>query len=486
MTQSKILLVDDDVSSLASTRKILELSGYVVVTAHDGQEALAIVRQESDLAVIVSDVRMPKLDGIEFLKALNALGMRIPVVLMTAYGEVPTAVWAMKMGALDFLSKPFKKTTLIEAVGRAVAQNTEKNAEKNGDRGATSIKAKRVGTTEWIGSGNSSQQVKKWVEQLAKSSASVLIVGDSGSGKEKVARLIHETGAQSAGQFVALNCAALPEHLIESELFGFEKGAFTNAVTTKPGLFEVAHRGTLFLDEIGDMPLSVQAKLLRVLQEGDVRRLGATESKKVQVRVISATHRKLDALVVSGQFREDLLYRLKVIEFSVPSLKSRAEDLPELVDHFLTEFSDSTLAGHRRRLQVSDDVLKILEAYSWPGNVRELRNIIERAVVLIPNERMTIELSELPESMVRSSGVEPNHWQRFQELTDGSQMIPIRIGTPLKEIEELMIRKTLEVTHGDKTMTAKLLGINQRTIYRKIEKREESAELDKPPEGPEL
>jgi transcriptional regulator with PAS, ATPase and Fis domain len=296
-----------------------------------------------------------------------------------------------------------------------------------------------------------------------------LITGESGTGKELVARCIHDQSTRAKGRFIAINCAAVPEQLIESELFGFEKGAFTGATTAKEGLFEAAHEGTLFLDEIGDMPIALQAKLLRTLQEGEVRRVGATTSKKINVRVIAATHRDLKENARTGTFRQDLLYRLEVIAIQIPPLRDRMEDVPDLAYHFLKQAS----ARHGKTVEgIEDEAMEALLSHSWPGNVRELGNVIERGVVFahgalllardLPPHLLDlaarVEKTAAPESTIAS--------------TQAQGAITVPLGTPLKDVEDLLIRKTLEATSGDKNMTAKLLGINSRTIYRKLEKKE--------------
>ncbi|MCM2323585.1 MAG: sigma-54 dependent transcriptional regulator, partial [Oligoflexia bacterium] len=308
----------------------------------------------------------------------------------------------------------------------------------------------------------SMRELRAMIAQVAPTSATVLITGESGTGKELVARLIHEESQRGSGRFVALNCAAVPEQLIESELFGSEKGAFTGAHVAREGLFEAAHRGTLLLDEIGEMPLTVQPKLLRALQEGEVRRVGANVSRKFDARLIAATNRDLKECARAGTFRQDLLYRLEVIHLHVAPLRERMEDLPDLAYHFLKENS----ACHGKPVTgISDEAMEALLAHSWPGNVRELANVIERGVVFA--EEAHLRLEDLPAHLHGSAETAGAPLK----LQDGSISVPL--GTPLKEVEELLIRKTLEATDGDKNMTAKILGINSRTIYRKLDKRSE-------------
>jgi two-component system response regulator HydG len=475
---SKILLVDDDPQALDSTRKILEYSGYQVTTASDGEDALEKARPTPGrntpaFDLVVTDVRMPKLGGLEFLRALSLCGESMPVILMTAFGRVEDAVWAMKLGAVDFLTKPFKRQTLLSSIETALKRVRARNAEgvalgSGGQSGSPS------GSTDLlIGHSTSMQGLKDLIRRVSPTHANVLLTGESGTGKELVARCLHQQSPRAKFQMIALNCAAVPEQLIESELFGFEKGAFSGATGAKEGLFEAAHGGTLLLDEIGDMPFPLQAKLLRTLQEGEVRRLGSTASKKIDVRVVAATHKDLKQCVQEGTFRQDLLYRLEVVGIHVPPLRERIEDLPDLAYHFLKVAS----RRHEKEvLGISEDTIEILLTHSWPGNVRELSNVIERAIVLMNGKQITPE--ELPPHLAVARETFKSSPQVGARPT-----ISVPLGTSLKDVEELMIRKTLEATSGDKNMTAKLLGINSRTIYRKLDKRpEKEAENETAPE----
>lgn len=450
MSTPRVLLVDDDIQSLESTRRILELEDYEVSTATNGEEALNCIRavqagQIAPFDVILSDVRMPKMSGVDFLKAHQVCGEGTPVVLMTAYGQVEEAVWAMKCGAVDFLTKPCKRQHLLDAVSSALKRRRAPKVQ---------------GESRLVGSSLALQELRKLIEKVAPTIATVLLTGESGTGKELVAREIHRKSTRGAGSFIALNCAAFPEQLIESELFGHEKGAFSGASEPKMGLFEAANGGTLFLDEIGDMPLALQAKLLRALQDREIRRVGATRGRAIDVRVISATHRDLRAEVKAGRFREDLLFRLEVITYRIPSLKERMEDVHDLVHVFLEQAN----IRYQKKVQgIEPAAMEILLAHDWPGNVRELMNTIERAVVFASGgtegigEMLTIR--ELP--------------AHFSKKHAGT--ISVQVGTPLKEVEDLMIRRTLEMTAGDKNMTAKLLGINSRTIYRRLEKKSDAS-----------
>lgn len=458
----KILLVDDDPHALESTRKILELAHFEVVTATDGQAALELIRPSPSRPLIsfdlvITDVRMPRLGGLEFLRAISLCSDAVPVILMTAFGRVQDAVWAMKLGAVDFLTKPFKRQQLLVSVEAAL-----KRSRYSATSGATRSLQAQESKSEakfntLVGNSSELQSVRNMIRQVAPTAATVLIGGESGTGKEVAARAIHELSARASQPFIALNCAAFPENLIESELFGFDKGSFTGATAARAGLFEAAHQGTLLLDEIGDMPMTLQTKLLRVLQEGEVRRVGATQSKKVDVRLIAATHRNLHVLVEQGKFRQDLLYRLEVVQIRMPALRERIADLPDLAYYFLRQFAEK----HAKAIsQVSEEAMGLLLRHSWPGNIRELSNVLERSVIFARSEQ--IEISDLPRHLAQSLGASS------ADLGQSNQSISVPLGTSLKDVEELLIRKTLEATSGDKNMTAKLLGINSRTIYRKL------------------
>lgn len=459
----RILLVDDDLQGLATTKKILEHAGFSAETAEDGQVAIERVRKE-EFDLVISDVRMPRMTGLEFLSALRHSGKTTPVVLMTAYGRVEDAVFAMKLGAVDFLTKPFKRAALLDAVESAT-KRARASATTVGNKAA----GKPQGSARIAGRSLQAERLRAWVDQVGATTATVLIQGESGTGKEQVARALHETSARRGGPFLAINCAALPENLLESELFGYERGAFTGANAAKLGLFEAANGGTLFLDEIGDLALSLQAKLLRVLQESEVRRIGASASKKIDVRMISATHQPLKMLVSESRFRQDLLFRLEVVSIDLPPLRARLEDLPDFASLFVVEAA----ARHGKSVAaVSPEAFEILSRYAWPGNIRELQNAIERAVIFAASP--VLQVKDLPPHVLELAG-------KRLGLAESPHMISVPVGTPLREVEEILIRKTLELTQGDKNLTAKLLGINSRTIYRKLKEDGEEPSSDESP-----
>ncbi len=376
---ARILLVDDDPQGLDTTRRILEAEGWEVISAVDGQAALDLVREAREgrapaWDLVLSDVRMPHMTGTELFRSIQVLGDSTPIILMTAFGKVEDAVWALKAGAVDFLTKPFKRQALLQSVRTALKRREV----------ARAAQPKSAGASVLTGQSLAMREIRSLAERIAPTQVTVLIGGESGSGKERVARYIHDRSARASAPWVAINCAALPESLMESELFGHDKGAFTGATESKTGLFEAASGGTLFLDEVGDMPASVQAKLLRVLQEGEIRRVGSTLTRKVDVRLIAASHRDLRQMAKEGTFREDLLYRLEVVSMKIPSLRDRPEDIPDLVYRFVEEHS----ARHGARVKhVSEAAMEVLLAYAWPGNVRELANVLERAVILSDAEK---------------------------------------------------------------------------------------------------
>jgi len=456
----RLLLVEDDEAGQMSTRRILEREGYTVLVANHGQEALALLR-ESQVSLIVTDIRMPQMDGLELIKAAAWVAPQTPFIVMTAFGSVDQAVWAMKFGAVDFLSKPFKKSALIEAVERALQK---KGAQALVSASSSVNSRQKGGKGFYFGTSPGMLALHEQIRKVAASSSSVLVSGESGTGKEGVSRLLHDWSPRAERPWVAVNCAALPSHLVESELFGHEKGAFTGAVSARAGLFEVAHTGTLLLDEVGELPLDAQAKLLRVLQESEVRRIGSAHSRKVDVRVVASTHRDLRKQVEQGAFREDLFFRLEVIRLEVPPLRARLQDLPEL---------GSLLLSHMGQAQkkLSRAALDALMGYDWPGNIREFSNVLERAAVLSDGDEIHCE--DLPEAIQgcakEISQVESKSREvRARERVASDRVIEVKLGTPLKEIEDLLIQRTLELTDGDKAMTARLLGINSRTIYRKL------------------
>jgi two-component system response regulator HydG len=444
-----ICVVDDDASNLASLETIFKREGMRVFSASGGKRALEICRKHR-VQVVVTDLMMPGTSGLELLKALKTVSPETEVVLMTAYGTVETAVSAMKEGAFDFVEKPLKRAAIVKSV-RLAASHQKLVAENR----ALKKKIELLEHREIVGTSPALRKVLEVVTQAAPSTATVLVLGESGTGKELLARYLHERSTRAAGPFVAVNCAAIPEAILEAELFGHEKGSFTGAVARRDGRFSRAAGGTLFLDEIGELSPQVQVKLLRVLQEGEYEPIGG-DTRKADVRIVAATNRDLKREVAEGRFREDLFYRLNVIAVTAPPLRARREDVPLLVDHFLGVYSAK---NGRARLGISKPALARLVDYGWPGNVRELENVIERAVVLCRGDALGPD--DLPEHIVQGDGREVAGTMTFS------------VGTPIEQIELVAIKETLRQVRGDKALAAQLLGISIRTIYRKLGENDE-------------
>ncbi len=439
-----VLVVDDERSNLESIEKIFLREGMRTLTAPDAKRALELVRSHR-VHVVLTDLMMPGTTGLELLRAIKQVAPDVEVVLMTAFGSVEAAVSAMRDGAYDFVEKPLKRLSIVKSVRKA-AERQRLVAENR----SLKDEIKRLAHREIVGSSPALRRVIDVATQAAPSQATVLVLGESGTGKELLARYIHERSARARGPFVAVNCAAIPETILESELFGHEKGAFTGAAARKEGRFAKAAGGTLLLDEIGELSPTVQVKLLRVLQEGEYEPLGGNTTKS-DVRIVAATNRDLVSEVAAGRFREDLYYRLNVIAITAPPLRARREDIPLIVDHFLGLYCAK---NGRPRLHPTRGALERLMDYAWPGNVRELENVIERAVVLSRNE--TLSESDLPDHIAAAA-------------PGAGTPLTFEIGATLDEIELRVIRETLRHTKGDKSLAAQLLGISTRTIYRKLD-----------------
>ena len=459
-----VLIVDDERPNLESLSKIFQREGWRVALASSGAEALEVLRRERP-SVLVTDLMMPGMSGEALLRAARTVAPDTEVVVMTAYGTVEGAVSAMKEGAYDFITKPVKRHAIVKSVRQAlekaslVAENRALKAQLAG------LVAPSSG--QLIGSAPAFRAALEALRQAAPTSATVLVTGESGTGKELAARLLHDLSPRAQAQFVPVNCAAIPETILESELFGYERGAFTGATARREGRFERADGGTLFLDEVGEMSPAVQVKLLRVLQDGVVERLGGTQPVKVDVRIVAATNKDLAAEVKGGRFREDLFYRLNVIAIRLPPLRERREDVPLLAAAFLRRIAEK----HGKRIGgFTQGALAALAAHEWPGNVRELEHAVERAVVLCRGEAVGLE--DLPEPL-REAAPAP---------TVPSGVLPITIGTPMEEVERLVIRETLKHTKGDKTLAAQILGIAPRTIYRKLDRDEDGRLVDPSPD----
>src|SRR5437773_6337274 len=442
-----VLVVEDDVENRTAMVKVLEGAEYKVLETDNGQQAIDIINEEN-VDILVTDLRLPVLDGVELLKRAKAMRQDIEVIMITGHGTVEIAVEAIKEGAYDFITKPVKKAQLLRAVEKAAEKQYLSRENRDLRQQLTQTGSRRL-----IYASTDMRNIARMVEQVAPSTATILITGESGTGKEVIADAIHSASPRRLKPLIKVSCAALPDTLLESELFGYEKGAFTGANTRKEGRFELANGGTLFLDEVGEISPGVQVKLLRVLQDGKFERLGGTRTTDTDVRILVATNKDLQQEVTERRFREDLFYRLNVINIRIPSLRERKDDVQLLAMHFLKFYADK---NNKPIEGFSEDAMLALSSYDWPGNVRELENAVERAVVFTNGKQ--IPLAVLPQGV--SAFAEAQHSLTF------------KIGTPLRELERKAIDITLHHTRGDKNMAARLLGIATRTIYRHLERQE--------------
>src|SRR5438445_2255252 len=455
MTQEKVLIVEDEENERPGLAERVTAWGYRTETARDGVEGLEKISAWSP-GIVITDMKMPRMTGIELLERVAAQPQRIAVVLLTAQGNIEIAVDAMKSGAYDFIQKPVDPARLKAILNNAARQQgTERELE------VSRRKLRDSGLMgSLVGPSKKMQEIFHLIEQVAPSTASVLITGESGTGKELVARTIHDLSPRKNKPFVAINCSAIPETLIESEIFGHEKGAFTGALERRSGCFELAEEGTLLLDEIGEMPINTQAKLLRVLEDRKLRRLGSKIETPVDVRVLAATNKLPETAVARGELRNDLFYRLNVFNINLPPLREHKEDLAELVAALLADMN----AKHQREVAaVSEEVMKMFQQYNWPGNVRELRNVLERAIIVCEPGTKMVETRHLPpgfgHAMPAPAASEPN-------------AVRLGIGTTVGEAERLLILKTLESTNNNKTRAAEILGIRLKTLHNKLKEYE--------------
>jgi DNA-binding NtrC family response regulator len=461
---TRVLVVDDEESQRTALASMIKLWGYSVDTATDGEDALSKL-ESFDAHVIVTDLNMPRMTGQELLKKLQDTGDAPPVIVQTAYGGLETALEMVhKLGAFWFIDKPVDTLALRLLIERAAAQ--EKLAE-HAERLERQLSNQGL-LGEMVGSSPKMREVFSLIQQVSPSRAAVLITGESGTGKELAARAIHALSPRRNGPFVALNCAAMPDSLMESELFGHEKGAFTGAVDRRAGCFELAQNGTVLLDEIGDMPIALQAKLLRVLEDSRVRRLGGKTEIQLDVRILAATNSPLDAAIREGKFREDLFYRLNVFPIPLPPLRERKDDLPSLTAALLNDLNKK----HGTKItDVSKEVLERFRAYNWPGNVRELRNIVERAVILAGEG--TILASHLSPGFGGSSPSAPvapvaSASTATPPASSSGDELRIHVGSTIEQAERALIELTLEHTRHNKTRAAEVLGISQKTLFNKL------------------
>jgi len=456
MTQ--ILLADDETNLRRVLAAQLQRDGYEVHAVADGAAALTAM-EEHHIDVVITDLRMPKVDGMELLQSVVRDYPGVPVIMITAHGTVDTAVEALKLGAFDYVTKPFDRAELKNVIDKAAKtrelSERDVSASSSGERGRYRI----------IGESPPMMEVYEVIERVADTPSTVLITGESGTGKELIARALHENGSREGKPFIRVNCAAIPPDLIESELFGYEKGAFTGAVTSKPGRFELAHEGTLFLDEIGEIPVSMQVKLLRVLQEQEFERVGGIKTIQIDVRLIAATNRDLREEIAAGRFREDLFYRLNVVHVQLPPLRERTSDIPLLLEHFVTKFNGKLgRAGERRVTGFSPEAMRLLKAFEWRGNIRELENVVERCMLFCDGD--TIEAAHLP----------PETRETQPGTTEAVTTTALEDGTGLKEavkeattrLERELIVRALDQTGGNVTHTARLLKISRKSLQTKM------------------
>jgi DNA-binding NtrC family response regulator len=449
MSQEKILIVEDEENERTGLAELVSSWGYRAETARDGMEGLAKVEQWGP-AIVVTDLKMPRMGGIELLGKLAEQDQAMAVILVTAQGTIDSAVQAMRMGAYDYITKPIdtnRLRTMLQNASTLVGTRAELESARRKLRDSGSLGVLR-------GASRKMQEIFRLIELVAPSTASVLITGASGTGKELVARTIHQLSSRRERPFVAINCAAIPETLIESEIFGHEKGAFTGALERRTGCFELAEGGTILLDEIGEMPVGTQAKLLRVLEDHKLRRLGSKVETSVDVRVLAATNKVPDEAVAAGELRSDLYYRLNVFNIHMPALREHKEDLPDLVNLLLAEMGQK----HGRKVAaVSEAVMHQFNNYSWPGNVRELRNTIERAIIVCDSGM--IETKHLPPGF----GQAP-----LRPAMNDPDAVRLGVGTTVGEAEKLLILKTLQSTNNNKTKAAEILGISLKTLHNKL------------------
>lgn len=438
LRKENILIVDDDVNILELLQRHLQSWNYHTYKAISVKEAVAILR-DTKIDLLITDLKMPEIDGSELIKFVSEHYPKLPKLVVTGYPSVQDSLVAIKSGVVDYLTKPFTKSELKTAIDNSLIAS-----EDNPKRAIEPIKESNEAYGEIIGSSKKINDVIQIIERVKNNKATVFIKGESGTGKELVARAIHYQGKFARAPFIAVNCGAIPENLLEAELFGYVKGAFTGADTNRDGFFQAANGGTIFLDEIGNASLAVQSRLLRVLQEKEIIKVGATKVEKIDVRIIAATNSDLREMIQKQTFREDLFYRLTVVEINVPPLRERKEDIPLLVDKFLFKYG---VEYKDRFVKITPEALKVLERYDWPGNIRELENVIQRSVIMCDK---TVGIEQLPE-----------HLKYNLDFSDDKLL-------PLKEIEKKYIEKVLRATGNNKTKAAEILQIDRKTIRQKL------------------
>jgi DNA-binding NtrC family response regulator len=453
MDNKVILIAEDDPTVGESLRLLLKKKGHEILLASNGKEALQLLRHEI-IDLVITDVVMPKMDGIELLEAVKGLRPETEVIVISAQGTIEKAVQAMKLGAFDFIEKPINPRVISLLVERAL----EKQTLILQNRDLRSRLEDKFHFKNIIGRSEKMVKIFELIHHIAPYDSSVLIIGESGTGKELIANAIHYNSPRASMPFIKVSCASLSEGIIESELFGHEKGAFTGAIASRKGRFELAHQGTLFLDEVEDIPPATQIKLLRVLQEGEFERVGGNKTIRVNIRIIAASNRDLQEAVKGVVFREDLYYRLNVVNIKLPPLRERRDDIPFLVNFFIEKYNQRY---HMKVKGISQKAMNLLTDYEWAGNVRELENTIES--ILVINSPEVIDIQHLP--------------QEIRDVKERTEVVSIKIGTPLEEVEKEMLIQALRATKGNKRKAAQLLGINVRTIHRKMEEIKELSKI---------
>jgi len=451
MAKNRILIIDDEVNMRHMLKMLLTKSGYDIETAADGQEGLEVIEREQ-FNFILCDIKMPRIDGLTFLKSAVKKSTNIPIIMMSAYGTIDSAVEAMKSGAYDYISKPFKADEVLLTLKKAEERERLKSENLILKDRIQKIE-KTYEFNKIVAKSEVMQSVFDMIKKVADYKTTVLITGESGTGKELVARAIHFNGIRSKGNLVSINCGGIPETLLESELFGYKKGAFTGAYHDKKGHFEEAHKGTIFLDEIGELPPSLQIKMLRVLQEEEITPLGSTNTKKVDARVIAATSKDLKEEIKNRLFREDLFYRINVVNIYLPPLRDRPEDIPLLIDHFINLINSKLKKNING---ISPEVLELFMTHSWPGNIRELENVMERAILLAQGN--IIEVHDLPSNLKDEQYTTSN-------ITPAG-ISSIKVGSRILEKE--LIERALSKTSGNRTHAAKILEISRPMLISKI------------------
>ena len=449
----RVLVADDELNMRRVLEAILRREGYDVVTAANGTEALG--GMSANIHTVITDLKMPGLDGMGLLKRLSVDYPDVPVVMITAHGSVENAVEAVKLGAFDYLEKPFEQEQIRQVVAKAIStyalSRKDARPEEPSERGRFRL----------VGQSPAIRQIYGVVEKVANTPSTVLISGESGTGKELIARALHENSNRHAGPFIKINCAAIPKTLMESELFGYDKGAFTGAVGAKPGRFELAHGGTLFLDEIGEIPVEMQVKLLRVLQESEFERVGGIKTIKVDVRLVTATNRDLLEEIAAGNFREDLFYRLNVVPIQIPPLRERREDIPLLAEHFIAKFNERL---KKQIVSISPEAVAELVGYNWPGNIRELENLMERTILFC--EDPEIRVSDLPPEIVGAAPASAATVEGEPRPAGGSLKEAVRAET--ERVERELIQRALDATGGNVTQAARKLKISRKSLQTKM------------------